>query len=623
MTFNSEIKSGDQASTASPALIPCLIGCCSAGTVGGIGGHCYTFEPGANLTSTLGAGPLVDAAYALLRTTKSKVRVMPATPSWSAAPSITHTGTGPTITCALADTATGPYDDYSPLFTLTVGGALGVAQASIEYDGVNAVENVVLPTEPPAVLRGTVDLAALSYPYTALSAKHLDFTAPSAVVITFGASYASAQAIIDGFNALAIAGSLAVRARLAQHTSGLVYMELYSTSGGAGVTATIDAAASDADTLLGFSAGASNLTATGAAATLTLPWTNVKFTFPSGTYVKGDTYLAPCVGPRASVSAILTAAQAAHDDYLTNRFGFLAVVQPADTAANCQVLQAALRTKTSTWIADTNAPKYVTAVIGSQFHTASSTVATNDANIAAADADLLAAFAAAAANPDSVAPADCYVPGSADLHAGSFRRTAAVAWAIKRASATKIAADVGDGLVPEISLQGPDGKTRARDDARATTKLGRGDGPGFSVLQSTSGGLGAAKFVPGATRAGAADRLRYAGVYGICLEAARLVFAVVELWPAQTPTTNPLTGMMLDDAKEQRKNQVFGALKSTLTPDQGGGEPNVSKFTVTILDPTTGKFTDNGKTGVKVTVVPLGEIEDVSITVTAVGTTIE
>ncbi len=276
---------------------------------------------------------------------------------------------------------------------------------------------------------------------------------------------------------------------------------MYSTAGGSGVSVTIDATAADADTLLGFTSVAGNLTASGSAAILPLPFTGLALTCAAGTYAKGERYRIACTGPRASISALTSATSASLSQYRTNPFGFVVVAQPSDSAANCAATDSAISTLTKAAIADANAPVYVTSVVSSPFHVASPIKATNDANILAADTALLAAFAAMPASLDNVAVDDVYLPGSSELRSGSYRRPASIAWAIKRASAAKIAADVADGLVPEATLKAPDGATLARDDNTTTVKLGRGDGPGFSALHGTSAGLGAVKFRPGATRA--------------------------------------------------------------------------------------------------------------------------
>ncbi len=733
MPVRTTITSGDFAIPASASLIPMLIVCCAGGTVGSV----YTFEPGAACSDSLGGGIGTDACYAALRGIGSTVRCVVAEPTWTGAPSITHTGTGPTVTCALADGADGCYDDHRFLLTVTTGGAGGEGAAfSVCYDGATVAETVPVPAEVPAVLRGAVDItygAVLTgYVATVLTPEHLDFTAPAAKVLTFGtgslaasaaglraafatsvavqtwvpgdllaagiaailangrklifttaggtasdapasctitgtlrgaaqtevlnlsqvagavssakvydtittivfaagdgngatialgytSAFADGAEIVAAANALAVAAPLAMAARLAS-TATAQYLEWYSTSAGAGVTATIDAGASTADTTLGFTVGDNNLTATGAAATWSPPWTGLTFTFPaSADYVAGDTYSATATGPRASLAAIVDAAQAAHDNYINAPFGKLAVMQPAPDAPTAKATNDALAALTDgTWTPDPYAPIFVEAVNGTQFHTASATVATNDANITTADAAVLLAFSAAAANLDSVALDDCYVTGAPQLVPGSFRRTAVLPWIVKACAKTKLAADVADGLLPSAlgcSLLGPDGLTRARDAASATTHMEAN--LGFSCLRRTAQGLGFPKFAPGYTRAGATSRLRFEGVVATCLETATLAFPVAERWEGETDVADPTTGMLTGDAKKRRAAAIYTVLAPTLQPP--GGDPNVSDFTVEVLDPVTGRFVDNNEVRVKIVLYVLGEIITVYVAISASG----
>lgn len=727
MTTRTTIRSGDNATLASPALLPLLIGVCTSGVPGTI----YTFDPGDDVSASLGGGTGADECYALLRETQGRVRFSPAEPTWGPTPSVVHSGTGPTVTVALADDADGPFDLHKIVFTVTTGGNGGEGAAvSAAYDGSTVIETLPIPAETPAVLRGTADITNGA----GIEGTHLDFTAPSSDVLTFpagslagaaaglkaatatsaspvtltasdllspgkaailanprrltfttagatpsdapatvaitgtrmgaavtetlslaqtaatvtsakdydtitslayaagdgtaatiaigyGTGYATPAEIVTAFDTLALAAGLAVNARAAQNTAGATLLELFTTSAGSGVTQTIDDAASTADVILGFSSGASNLTATGAAATIAPPWTGLEFTFPATSeYVRGDTYTTTCQAPTASIAAIVDAATAAHDDYKNNPFGFIVVGQPSDTAANCAALESALATLQNTWIADARAPVFISFCIGSPFHVASSTLATNNANINTADAALLLAFQAASANFGNVAVEDVYLPGSTSLRFGSFRRTAALVWAAKHAAAAKIAADTADGLASEATLLAPDLLTRARDDATATTKLGGDQGPGFSALKSTSAGLGFVKFQPGATRAGPTSRLRFIGPLTVALEIARQTFPFVELWEGQTDPANPITRQMADAIKKDRQNAVYSLLKPTLLP--AGAPQNVTTYTVTVSNPPTGVWLDNGITPIKISFVPLGEITEIVIDITATGAVI-
>lgn len=841
MSTTVQIRSGDSASLASPALVPLLLGCASDATTDQV----YTFDPGADVTGEIGGGIGADAVLAMLRITKRRVRFCQAAPTWSAAPSVVHVGSGPSVTLALADGSPGCFDDQTIVITVKVGGDGGDgASMDVAYDGSTVIETLPIPAEIPAVLTGTVDLLSFTYPYSGLSAKHLDFTDPSSAIVTFGTGYATPQAIADAFNAAAaavptagsetssvgsfpvslapadtfvgkvdqqavadtltisataasktgaaatyaavtaghqividldgdqytvvftgsessqatfhatinaviagfglatnssgqtkvstthkgssatgaivsadsdvltslgltvaaftggtgnvadvaavtasefaalltatftggtagstgtaigtdrvtwatdtagaspkgvqftsgtgvakIAGfdtsehngttaaNLAVRARISEDSAGASYFQLYSVDAGTSVTITIDDGASDADSILGFSSGASNLTADGAPATFSPPWTGLTFTFPAGTdYVVGDTYTATCTGPRATIGALTDAATAAKNEYINSPFGFMAVAQPSDTAANCAALTAALTTLTEAWAADATAPIFVDAVVGAPFFTTSTTLATNNANIQTADAALLLAFQAAAANFNNVATCDVYLPGATTLRFGSYRRTAALAWAVKHATAAKLAADVAEGLIAEATLLNPNLLTRARNDATATTKLGGGQGPGFSALKSTQAGLAAVKFVPGATRAGPTSRLRYVGPVTVALEIARLVYPFVEAWEGQTPPANPATRQLSDGEKQQRQADVYTLLQPTLLPV--GQPPNVTPLggnkacLVEVLNPATGVFLDNGQVIVRISFIPLGEIETVFVDIVATG----
>jgi hypothetical protein len=609
MTTRTTITSGDRAATASPALLPLLLGCCPLGTVG----RTYAFDPGDDVAGTLGGGILADAAYYMLRETQGRVRVTPATPTWSAAPAIAHTGTGPTVTCALTAGSPGCLDDHTILIAITGAGPLGTATADISYDGTTVNDSIVLPVEPAPSLLGTIDLTVITL--STLTATTLVLTAPAALTVTFTLP-PTVEDIATQINAAAVLASTVHRAEISQDAAGTKKLRLYTTTGGAGVTLTIDAPTSTGEALLGFTSGATNLTGTGSAAKVTLPFTGLTYTFPAGAYTVVDRYLTTCVGPRASILALTTAATAAHDDFVNSPFGFMCVAQPSSTASNCAALEAAFNTLVVGWRADPNAAIFVSYVVGTPFHVASAVKATNDAAIATADAALLSAFASSSAGLNNVAGEDVYIPGATSLRLGSFRRTAALAWAVKRAAAAKLAADVGDGLVPEATLQAPDGATRARNEATASTKLGGGAGPGYSMLKSTSAGLGAVKFVPGATRAGGSSRLRFAGVVGVANEIARIVGGEVEGWEANTIVTDPQTKRIEDGEKASREDHLTGVLKPLLRPDDG--VPNVSAFTVKIDN--SGPFLDTGLVPTGISFVPLGEIEQVTVAISAVGT---
>lgn len=730
MTVRTSIGSGDSASRASAALLGLLICCASGGTVGQI----YTFDPGDDVSASIGGGIGADEAYGLLRQTGGRIRVILAEPTWASAPSVTKSGSGPTVSVALADGALGPFDNFKIVFTVVRGGAGGSGAAfDAAYDGSTVIETLPVPAETPAVIQGLgdvsngADLEGLSLEFTSPSSDTLTFpagslvaagaglkaaTATSASPVTLTASglltagkaaildnprrvsfttggvtpanapatatvtgtlygapvveivvlsqtagtlhsesefstitsiayaagdgtaatvaigylsaYPTADSIAAAFNTLATSASYAATASIAQASTGESYLVITSTGVGGGTTITMDDGASDAAPRLGFADADDNTTASGGAAMLTPPWTGLTFTFPTNSdYVVGTTYTTACTGPRASIGAIVAAATAARNDYQQNPFGYICVGQPADTAANCQALESALATLQAEWLANPYNGVFVDFVVGSQFHVANSNSTTNSANIATADTALSLAFQAASANFGNVAVDDVYLPGSTSLRFGSYRRTAAMAWAEKRGTAQKIAADVADQLLPEGTLLGPDLLTKARNEATATTKLGGGSGPGFSALRATSAGLGFVKFAPGATRAGPTSRLRFIGPLSVGFEIARIVFPLLELWEGETVASDPLTGQMADAVKQERQNSVYTLIEPTLLPTDGS--PNVTPYpgnkacNVQILNPSTGRFIDNGQVRVRISYLTLGEIEEVFLMITAAG----
>lgn len=608
--LNLSITSGDQAQPASPAAIPCVVACCTAVSAG-----VYQFDAGQDVSATLGGALGAEAVYALLRQPGiSRVVFSAAAQTWTAAPSVTQSGSGPAVSLALAGGASGCFDDHKIKITVKSGGTNGVAQIGIAYDGTTELDVLPVPVELPAVLRGTVDLAGLTL--STVNAKTLVFTAPASKTLTFGSTPTSVQDVADDFNTLAIAAPLAVRARVAETASGS-YLELYSTAAGTTAGITLDAT-STGDTVFGLS----NSAVTGADATLSLPWTGLVATFPAGTYVAGETYTATCTGPRPSLSAEATARDAAVAVYSEKPFGFFAFVHPSTDATNCAARQAAHSTALTTLQASSSNPVPLYHVVGGHLHTASATLATNDTNIATHDGDVSTAFASAAKALDSVSLGDVYVAGASALRAGSYRRSSALMWAARRAGADKLADDVGSADLVEGSLLAPDGVTRARDEARASTKLGGGSGPGFAVLQATPGaGLKTPRFLPGATRAGPTSRLRYSGVVAVAKEIARLARPVIADWLAKVYPTDPTTKQLLDGEKTARGNEIKAAIDSTLlTAD--AGPLNVSARDVQILNPVTGTYLDNGIIRAKVPFVPLGEVEQVDLEVSATGTII-
>jgi hypothetical protein len=447
------------------------------------------------------------------------------------------------------------------------------------------------------------------------------------LAIGYADAYATVAELVAELTALAVAAPLAAVALDTQTAAGH-FLGFQTTGAGTGVSLTFNASQGTGATLLGFTTAE---TATGTAATRSLPYTGLTLTFPVGAYTTAHSYSAVCVGPSSSVSALSTAAVAAHDAYSTNPFGLLTTTEAFATMANAKAAHDALSGLTNTWAADPAAPIYVRPLVGTALHTPSSVKATNDVSIAAADAAFLTAFPATTPDSDlgNVAPGDAYIPGAATLPEGTYRRPANWCGASKVAGAAKIAANPADGGVSGASLLAPDGLTRARNENGATTKLGQLGGPGAWVLKSTSSGLASPAFELCASRAGASSRLRDPGAVAIGREIQRLTFAVVEVWNGQTwegDAANPIAANI--EETEPRAHALDSLLGQTLRPgdyapkggDQNGAAPNnVTAFDVRVTAPTLG---NDGKVSVLIPFNPLLAVGNVVVSVTATGAAI-
>ncbi len=617
MAVQGTLRGADRIPAPSARKTPCGLGTCSLGAVG----QAYAFDPGQDVVGTLGAGKLAQWVLYIHATTGSRAIAVPTTGTYPAlSSSVSQTGTGPAITVAAASGFSGPVDDFDLKLKVKVGGANGVAQADLYYDKYTLAERIAIPDESPAVVRGTVNIASV---VPAMDTLTLVFSDPSSTTITFNASPTTAQGLADLFNSLAIAAPLNVRARVAETTSGS-FFELYTTAKGASAALTISSSSTGEGTL-----GLATTTANGAAASLTPPFAGFKLTFAVGTYVLDEEYTKTLPGPRSSVAALSAGATVARNNYPTKPFGLLVAVEDFATNDNAKTAQTTLTGLVNTWAADTASPIYVDALTGTAFHTASSTLATNDSNIATNDADILANFPATTPDSvlDSVAVDDVYIPGAAGLPLAIYRRSATWSGASKVAGAAKIAANPADGGIFGASLLGPDGVTRARDENRATTKLGQLSGPGFWAIKSTSAGLAAPAFEVCASRAGASSRLRDPGAVATGREIQRLVFEQVEVWNGQGwegDASNPIAAAV--EETQPREDHLEQILRPVLMPDgtnaapgEVPGPPNVTNFDVRVTAPTLG---NDGKATVSVPFNPLNVVGLVVVNVTATGAAI-
>jgi hypothetical protein len=339
--------------------------------------------------------------------------------------------------------------------------------------------------------------------------------------------------------------------------------------------------------------------------------------------VAGTIYTATCTGPRPSLAAESTALDRAVEAIDENPFGFVVFVHPSTSASQCAARQGAHSASLAAAMASTSNPIALSCCVGGPLHAIDPDRAGNDTAIAAVDAEVLEAFSGSSPALDSVALGGVWVTGSSSLRSGLFRRSAAVAWGIQRASAARLADDVGSRALASGTLlvrAGAD-TLRERNEHTARVKLGGGGGAGFSVLAAYGGDPRVPRFEPGATRAGPTSRLRYSGVVAVGKEIARLAVPVVMDWRGQSYATNPETGQLADHSREQLREALALALRTTLMTGESYDRPyNASAYTITIKDPTTGTFQDNGQIPVEIAFVPLGEVESVAVTISAVGT---
>jgi hypothetical protein len=107
-----------------------LVGTCSGGTPNTV----YSFTDPTTLVSTLGQGPLVEAAAFILAVAGGPVVCCPATKSNGAAGSVTQTGTG----LSVVSTTGNPNDAYDAKVKIVQGGtnpAAGTATMQVSLDG--------------------------------------------------------------------------------------------------------------------------------------------------------------------------------------------------------------------------------------------------------------------------------------------------------------------------------------------------------------------------------------------------------------------------------------------------------------------------------------------------------
>jgi hypothetical protein len=599
------IASGDSAAIPDASSVAAFLDVSENGA-----GNVYAFNPGDDVAATLGDGKGTERVLYHLRNGGVGCLYAGAAKTDGAIGSVTKSGSGPTVTAALTSGYTGPLRDLNIKAKVTLGGANGTGTIAVAFDAATYAYDYRIPTETPAVLLGTVDLAALDV--TTLDADTLIFTAPAAFTCTF-ATPVTSQDLVDQFNAQAITATSVLRAEISETAAGEEYFRIYTTSTGSGVTATISAS-STGETILGF-AGA-GLTATGAPATLALPHTAVTLTFPADVYVKDTVYTIPTTGPTASISALLTAADNLRAWSQTNvePFGFIVAAQPASTAGNARALADALDARLVTWASDTAAPIFPHYLLAAPFHTASATAATNATNVATADQALIAAFntpSAVHVSNNTIANGDGYATGSRLI--GKYRESGCLALAARRAFG-KLSQDPGDGALrglPEWSMVGPDGVTEARDETRSTNvvKMGGSRGSGFTVFGTKAG---TARVMRGVTRAGQSSRFVDLGVIAPTLRAATVLHAAAQFLENSTFVTSG--GKLTEGERE--------ALNTGLTAQLGAAvveAPNDHFSSATVAIDSTEVIASTRNLTYTATLEALGQGENITVQISTVG----
>src|SRR6266704_3559680 len=155
MTTPVTIQDGAQALQGPATGIVAHAGTCVGGTASS--NQVDTWDPGSDalVPATLGYGDLVEALERKVRNTGVRQLSVKANASIAGVTSsVTHVGTGPTVTAAGAAYATLPLLRAK----VTTGGANGTSKFQVAYDGTNYQGTVDVPALLPATLVGTADL---------------------------------------------------------------------------------------------------------------------------------------------------------------------------------------------------------------------------------------------------------------------------------------------------------------------------------------------------------------------------------------------------------------------------------------------------------------------------------
>jgi hypothetical protein len=596
MATTFKIQSGTGRTATNAAGIVIRLGICSAAALAGpIGNQPAELEDGQDATSQIGYGPLAIAdarananggvkryAYKIPATTAGTISAVTETPA----------GTGPTISVvgSLLDGLTTPWGAFTPRVKVKTAGPCGVAKVAINLDAGAEYPyqyNYDVPAEPSAVLDGTVDLTTLTL--STLNALHLKLTADT-----------------GGAQNLAMTTPADVPALLVQLAGGLMnvtpsliqgkYLRLTATTAGAAGSLIIDATGLAA-AALGFTAGASNLTAAGAPSTITIPGTGLVLTFPATSdYVLDTVYGFTTTAPTHTQAAMDTALAAINADPAL-AFGLVHVVQQPVDAVDLKSYTTDLLALKAAWEAQPE-KRFVTFLLG--------------APVTASDASIKTTFAGQCIGRGvAVAVGDVYEASLLPAPIGSFCSDLAGPLSV-RCAAQSLSEDPGFGgfgPLPGCSMKHPNGSGLARDENTAVIKLGTSSGPGFTA---TRGKGGLPFFVRGVTRAGAANLFVDLGVSRMVDEAARLLF--VGLQKLENLTLDLNADGTVDEADATSFEQVFDGIL-----DEGIVKKKHASRASTTIDRTV-NIASTRALKLSFTIQERGQGEDITATLTLVGT---
>lgn len=294
---------------ASVAGASVKLGTCSDGTVGTI----YSFGDTTSLSSSLGAGPMVEALADTLTVAGGPCYALPLEPSsYGSAGSVTQTGTGtpvPTVTLA---------PKVSIAVKITTGGALGTAYIAFSVNG-GAYSTPQVTVAGPGSYRvpgtlTTVTLAAGTYTLNDI------YTISTLGAVTLTGSGLAASNVTHSDSPIDV-----YSVKLLMVVGGAVGTSTFKYSVDGGQTYSADIAT---------------------AAKYQLPGTGVVINWTAGTYVAADTYSFTTTGPGYGTSDVTAAFTTLLGD--SREWGFVHLVGAASSAANAATMASLLDTKMTT-----------------------------------------------------------------------------------------------------------------------------------------------------------------------------------------------------------------------------------------------------------------------------------